>query len=161
MFKKVLIPLDGTAEAEGVYGAVQDDLDRDCEVVLLHVVRPEVVQTAEGAAFKGSTSHVEQERRRMNLHLRGAVLRMHGDPEKWRCVVSIAESIPGGIMEAARAEGADLIAMYAPARTGLGKLLGGNGTAREVQRNAPCEVRIIGAADLAAAAVSRRVHSTP
>ncbi len=40
MYEKVLIPLDGTKEAEQVYDKIEQDLSPDAEVVLLHVIQP-------------------------------------------------------------------------------------------------------------------------
>ena len=49
----MLIPLDGSKEAEGVFGLIQEELDENAQVVLLMVIPPGKTRVAKGELLLG------------------------------------------------------------------------------------------------------------
>ena len=109
MYRRVLVPLDGSRLAEGILPFVlQIAGPLDLEVVLVRVVEPIMTQTLEG------TGHAPVD----DADLRSRGVRVttdarHGEP--------LAE-----LLAAARDSRADLIAMTTHGRSGLGRLLFGS-----------------------------------
>lgn len=138
MYKRVVVPLDGSPLAEGVLPFIVDIAGPlDLEVHLVRVVQPQPPEVIEGSR------HVifEDVEARMNEaaeYLRGVVVELatkgvrashearRGDP--------ISE-----IVAAARETDADLIAMTTHGRSGLGRLLFGS-VAEAVLRQAEIPV---------------------
>ena len=108
MYRRVLVPLDGSRLAEGILPFVlQIAGPLDLEVALVQVVEPIMTQTLEG------TGHAPVD----DADLRSRGVRVttdarHGEP--------LAE-----LLAAARDSRADLIAMTTHGRSGLGRLLFG------------------------------------
>jgi nucleotide-binding universal stress UspA family protein len=109
MYRRVLVPLDGSRLAEGILPFVlQIAGPLDLEVVLVRVAEPIMTQTLEG------TGHAPVD----DADLRSRGVRVttdarHGEP--------LAE-----LLAAARDSRADLIAMTTHGRSGLGRLLFGS-----------------------------------
>jgi nucleotide-binding universal stress UspA family protein len=109
MYRRVLVPLDGSRLAEGILPFVlQIAGPLDLEVALVRVVEPIMTQTLEG------TGHAPVD----DADLRSRGVRVttdarHGEP--------LAE-----LLAAARDSRADLIAMTTHGRSGLGRLLFGS-----------------------------------
>ena len=51
MYRKLLIPLDGSMESEEVFATIKEDLAPDTEVVLLRVVPPGKICSIGGRFF--------------------------------------------------------------------------------------------------------------
>ena len=134
MYQSVLIPLDGSEEAEGVFGAIEAELAPDCAVILLQVVPPGV-----GKAMQDQMSY-----------LNGVIERAEGDRSRWRSEITMAETVSQGIADAAMRNNVDLIAMYTHDRKGLAKLIRGS-IAANVERKAQTEVRVLKPPELAGA----------
>ena len=132
MYQKVLIPLDGSRDAEDVIPRVQAEIAPDAEIILLHLM----------PLFAG-----KDERLKAETYLRELAERLEGDPERRRSVVLEALSIHLGIVNFAQRVGVDLIAMYTHDRTGLARIIKGS-IAAVVQRQAPMQVKVFKPADL-------------
>ena len=148
MFKKVLVPLDQTRKSEEVISLIEPELAPDGEVILLQVVPPRRTMLIGSHVLYGEQQE-ENERTEAIVFCRGVVGRLGGDREARRCEVTIAGSVAEGIVDFARREGADLIAMYTHDRKGLAWLIKGS-IANEVKQRAPIEVRIFKPSALAA-----------
>ena len=146
MYQKVIIPLDGSKEAEGVLPLVQREIGPDTQIVLLQVIQPvkdrSLMESALGSQLE------ETEKTRALVYLRDVLRRFEGDPLKWRCEAIVAESVADGIAEFARLEGADLIAMYSPERKGLAGLIK-KSVAKDVQKKASMEVKTYSSEEVA------------
>ncbi len=83
MYRKVLIPLDGSREAEMVIPKIQPELTEDAEVVLLKIVPPFKGETGSPITV---TSTQQEEAERVNAidYLREVIQRLGGSPGQWR-----------------------------------------------------------------------------
>jgi nucleotide-binding universal stress UspA family protein len=149
MYKKVLVPLDQSSESEEVIPLIEGELAPDGEVILLQVVPPRKTKVIGGHVMYADQQQ-EDDRTKAIGFCRGVVGRRGGDPEAWHCEVTIADSVADGIVDYARREGVDLIAMYTHDRKGLAKLIKGS-IAAKVKQSAPIEVRVFTPRELAAA----------
>lgn len=140
MYKKVLVPLDGTREAEEIYDRVQSDLAPDCEVLLLQVVTPKETVMVGDHVYLASQRE-DTERLRSEAYLRSVVQGQGRDPERWSTNVVLSGSVSQAIVEFAKENDVELIAMYTNDRKGLARIFRGN-KAREVQRLAAADVRV-------------------
>jgi len=125
MYKRVLIPLDGSRHAEGILPFVMQIAGPlGLEVVLVYVVRPIAPQAVEGtthftvydveaklAEAREYLAPIAADLRRQGVTVTPEV--RHGEP--------VAE-----IVAAAREREADLIAMTTHGRSGVGRLLFGS-----------------------------------
>jgi nucleotide-binding universal stress UspA family protein len=149
MFNKVLIPMDGTKTAEGVFPMVKGDLAPDAEVILLQIVMPARSRMIGGVLLEGRQIE-EDEKEKALVYLTGFA---HHMPEgvKVRCEVSVAESVARGIVNFASHEGADVIAMYTHDRSPVLKMVTGS-VADAVRKTAkPIEVKVYRPKELAKA----------
>src|SRR6185436_7606282 len=114
MFERILVPLDGSARAELILSQVARILQReDSEILLLRVVD---VPAAVGRVSLRQFRELEREEAQKYIHnlvrrFRDRGVKIHG---------KVVEGAPAeAILEAARTEGATLIAMSTHGRTGL------------------------------------------
>ena len=158
MYRKVLIPMDGSSEAEGVFDKVKEEIAPNCEVILLHVIPPgktyiagktyidsscrwpPVIVLIDGRLFPG-TQEEDIERSKAMSQLNDAANRLGGGSDRYRSVVAVAKSVPGGIADTADREEVDLIAMYTHDRKGITKLIQ-RSIAKDVQRRARMDVKV-------------------
>jgi nucleotide-binding universal stress UspA family protein len=140
MYQKVLIPLDGSREAEMVIPKIQPELAEDSEVILLKIIPPLKGETF-GQLTVTSAEREEAERVKAIDYLREVMQRFEGSPGQWRCEAIVRKSVPEGIASFADQEGVEVIAMYTHDRKGLAKLIKGS-IAEKVQRRAPIEVKV-------------------
>ncbi len=125
MYKRVLIPLDGSPLAEGILPFILEIAGPlDMEIVLLRVVTPippTVVESGRRVELEDVEGRLAEARAYLaplatelaTRGLRASVMVMHGEP--------VAE-----ILTAGRTVEADLIAMTTHGRSGLGRLLFGS-----------------------------------
>ena len=139
MYRKVLVPLDGSAESEAVLPMVRGLITGESEVILFQVISP-----GRSRAFGEYTV-----RREAIRYLRQVVSKLGDAPGKWRCESTISASVADGIADFARSEEADLIAMYTRDRNGLSKLFKGS-IAEKVRKRATTEVQVFKASELVA-----------
>ncbi len=147
MYSKVLVPLDGSRESEGVLALQEEALAPDGDVILLQVIHPIKTQVYGDYVMDGTEMEASL-RFKADVYLNGVVHRLGGDPGRWRCEVVIAKSVPRAIVDEAYREHADLILMYTHDRKGLARLIKGS-VASEVQRRAPINVKILSPRELA------------
>jgi nucleotide-binding universal stress UspA family protein len=138
MYKRVLVPLDGSRVAEGILPLVLLITGPlDLEVVLVRVVPPITPQALEGIGpFMVDVVATRLEEAREYLAGVAANLRKHG-------VRAMTEARTGEpvteLVAAAREPGADLIAMTTHGRSGFGRMLFGS-VAEAVLRQAKVPV---------------------
>ena len=147
MPQKIMIPLDGSAEAEEVIPLVRGDLSAEDEVLLVQVVPPGRTQTIGSHVILGSQVE-EGSRAEAQRYLQGVLRREAGEAGSWNSDVIVSGSVPEGIALAASQSQADVIAMYTHDRNLLGRMMKGS-IAREVQRVASTEVRVFGPQQIA------------
>jgi nucleotide-binding universal stress UspA family protein len=138
--------LDGSKESEGVFSAVRDELAPDAEVVLVQVIPPGKTHVV-GNQLLLSSQWEDAERSKAEAYLKGVIRQLSGDSDRWRYHVAIAESVSDGIVDTARQNDVDLIAMYTHDRKGLAALVK-KSIARDVQKKAPIEVKVFKPAQL-------------
>ena len=125
------------------------ELAPDGEVVLLQVIPPAKTQVVGGQVLLG-TQREEVERSKAETYLRGVLSEAdsNGDPTRRRREVVVAESVSEGIVDFAREEEVDLIAMYTHDRKGIARLIQGS-TASDVSKRTPIEVKVFKPRELA------------
>ena len=142
MARKVLIPLDGSVESEKVIPLVKDELADDDELLLIQVIPLGRTQTIGDHVILGSQVE-EGDLAQARRYLQDVLKRESDGSGIWKSEVVVSNSVAEGITLAANQQNADLIAMYTHDRNLLGRMIKGS-VAREVQRTASTEVRILG-----------------
>jgi CRP-like cAMP-binding protein/nucleotide-binding universal stress UspA family protein len=140
MYRKILVPLDGSGEAEKVVPLVEKILTPNGEAILFRVFPPLATVTVGGATVYASQRE-EEERVKMTAYLQGIVQRIGQPSLRHRCEVVGSKSVAEAITDFATKEDVDLIAMYTHDRKGLVRLIRGS-IAEKVQRRAPIEVQV-------------------
>ena len=146
MYQKVLIPLDGSKEAEEVFPLVKDELNDDGEVILVQVIAPARTQKI-GDHIILASQQEEGDRAEAMGYLRSLARQQERGADNWRLEVEVADSVADGIVRLATRESVDLIAMYTHDRKLLARHVK-RSIAREVQRRASTEVRVFGTREL-------------
>ncbi len=146
MYRKVLIPLDGSKEAEEVFPLVQNELTEDGEVILVQVVPPARTQKI-GEHIILASQQEEADRSEAMAYLRSLARQQDASADNWRLEVEVANSVADGIVRLADREAVDLIAMYTHDRKLLARHVK-RSIAREVQRRASTEVRVFGTREI-------------
>ncbi len=148
MHERVVLPLDGTIEAEEVFDLVRSELTPMPMVFPLIVVNPAVVAAGGFALWNEGW---ERDRRQVGMaYLKDAVSRRGWEGMRYQCVVKGHFSAARGIVEFAVDWRADLIAMTPGSRAGLSRLMPGS-VAEEVARISPVEVMLLTGRELALA----------
>lgn len=142
MYKRVLVPLDGSELAETIIPfLVEIAGPLDMSVVILRVVEPRPI-----AAVEGSTQvvleDVEARRRDAEEYLAPLAAGLRARGVKVTCGVRRGRPVSDEIVAAAREADADLIAMTTHGRSGLGRLLFGS-VAEAVLRQANIPVFLL------------------
>lgn len=142
MYKKILVPLDGSELAEQVLPQVIEIASRTgAEIVLLRVPdapRYEYLMTAPGLAAGVREQAGNEEREylaAMSLELRGLGLKV-------RTQMGFDDSVSSMILSTAKELGVDLIAMSTHGRSGLARLVMGS-VADDVLRQAELPVLLV------------------
>ncbi len=146
MYQKVLIPLDGSKEAEEVFPLVQNELSEDGEVILVQVIPPARTQKI-GEHIILASQQEETDRSEAMAYLRSLVRQQDWSADNWRLEVEVANTVADGIVRLADRESVDLIAMYTHDRKLLARHVK-RSIAREVQRRASSEVRVFGTREI-------------
>lgn len=146
MYQKVLIPLDGSKEAEEVFPLVQNELNEGGAVILVQVIPPARTQKI-GEHIIMASQQEEADRSEAMAYLRSLVRQHDWSGDNWRLQVEVATSVADGIVRLADRESVDLIAMYTHDRKLLARHVK-RSIAREVQRRAATEVRIFGTREI-------------
>ena len=141
MYKRVLVPLDGSPLGEGVLPfLLQIPGPLDMAVVLLRVLEPVMPIVVEGVRdVPVPDPGVRRRDAEQYLAPIVASLRARGVDASWEIRAGRPDE---EIVEAATAAGADLIAMSTHGRSGLGRLLFGS-VAEQVLRHADVPVFLL------------------
>jgi nucleotide-binding universal stress UspA family protein len=141
MYKRVLVPLDGSELGESIMPFIlQIAGPLDMAVVLVRVLDPRPPMAVEGTRHFAAADLGELQRDAEDyLAPIAAGLRARGVDVRWEVRVGRPET---EILAAARAAGADLIAMSTHGRSGIGRLLFGS-VAEQVLRRAEVPVFLI------------------
>lgn len=141
MYKRVLLPLDGSEDSEKVIEPVRGELGSGTQVLILKVVPP----GGSPELADSPMSPVEREEKATcdtRAYLIKLIERLGEDPERWHAEAIVADSVADGIVGFAESHDVDLIAMCAEERKGIGKFFKGNTVAQDVQAKAPIEVKV-------------------
>jgi nucleotide-binding universal stress UspA family protein len=137
MYKRVLVPLDGSPLAEGILPFLMEiAAPLDMAVVLLRVLEPVAPVAVEGTQHFMDDLAVRREDAQRYLARIAAGLRARGVNAQCEVREGRPEEV---ILAAAQKIGADLIAMSTHGRSGLGRLLFGS-VAEQVLRHAAVPV---------------------
>lgn len=149
MFDKILVPLDGSKESEGILPRIKDELSPEGQMILLRVIPPSKSKTIAGQVIPASQLE-ETDRDNAIGYLRRTARDHDLDEGRFQCEAAINSSVGQGIVDFAQYNQVDLIAMYTHDRKGLGGFLK-KSVSKEVQKRSPVQVRVIKPADLVAA----------
>ena len=111
MFQKIMLPLDGSVEAEEVFSHIQDQVSEDGEIILMQVIPPAKTQRVGSHIILGSQQE-EVSRQEAIGYLKALTRKKKSDSRTWRCDVAVSDSVSDGIVNLAGREKVDLIAMY-------------------------------------------------
>lgn len=140
MYKRVLVPLDGSPVAEAVLPFVIEIAGPlDLEVVLLRVVPPMSAEVVEGAW--AATQDLETRRIDAEEYLAPLAVELRARGLRVQARVQPGHPVEE-IIAAARQTGADLVAMSTHGRSGLGRLVFGS-VAEAVVRHAELPVLLM------------------
>jgi nucleotide-binding universal stress UspA family protein len=151
MYRRILVALDGSAEAERVLPHVEALAGKfECDVLLLRAVTPpeRILATAMDPSASGGfvdpeplLEAEEAEQEDAEAYLKSMASRLGGQGLKVSVEAPEADAADV-IVARARDQGVDLIAMTTHGRTGLRHLLFGS-VAEAVLRHAPCPVLLV------------------
>jgi nucleotide-binding universal stress UspA family protein len=145
MYKRAVIPLDGSVLAETVIPLILEIAGPlDMEVLLVRVVRPELPTTIEGTTYM-KVEDAEARRADAEEYLAPVAVELRNRGVRVRAQVRRGEPADE-IVSAASEAGADLIAMSTHGRSGLGRLLFGS-VAAAVLRQADIPVFLLRATE--------------
>ena len=145
MFKRILVPLDGSKLAEKALPYAEALAQKfEAELVLVRVLQllPEVIPALPYASvtFHEQTAQVRQE---ATTYLNGVATQVRkAGVLPLRRVVLDAHAIANAITELAGKESVDLIVMSTHGRSGLSRLVFGS-VAGQVLHDAPCPVFLV------------------
>jgi nucleotide-binding universal stress UspA family protein len=129
MYKVILVPLDGSRRAEAILPHVEHlARSSDASVVLLRVVEPfyDTVSPDGTSPLLDAASVVDEEISSAKAYLADLQIKLHEQGIVATQEVVFSASIVGTIIDVARREGADLIAMASHGRTGLARVFYGS-----------------------------------
>jgi nucleotide-binding universal stress UspA family protein len=126
MFKRVVIPLDGSKVAEGILPFIMEIAGPlDFEVVLLRILEPIPPTVIEGS-HRVEVEDVEARMAEAHAYLRAIASGLTERGVRVRTAVRRGVPIVNEILEEAKEAGADLVAMTTHGRSGLSRLLFGS-----------------------------------
>jgi len=127
-FRRLLVPLDGSPLAEAIldHAIGIARLDPEAEIVLLEVVQPVLSSTLVPQSLLAPASAKDEIKRAQEAaareYLEGVAGRVKSAHVRVRVRVDFSGNVAAAILEAARAEGADLVALCTHGRSGLRRL---------------------------------------
>ena len=147
MFRKVLVPLDGSIkEVEGVLDIASDLIDEEGEGVLLRVIPPGETRMT-GLFITTAAQEERDQRARARSYLKYFTDGLNRSSARWRGEVLVSKSVAEAVLDFARREEVDVIAMYTHDRKGLAKMFKASVT-EQVTKKGDIEVRVVRPSDL-------------
>lgn len=128
MYKRILVPLDGSERAEAIMPHVIELAQcGNGAVILLHVVEPEplLVSPYDPLTYRESNEAIAQQMQEAQTYLEAKCDHLHQFGLEATCQVEHGPVIES-ILKTAKAEAVDLIAMASHGRTGLARVLFGS-----------------------------------
>lgn len=142
MYKRVIVPLDGSALAETIIPfLVEIAGPLDMSIVLLRVVEP-IPPSVVGGPAHGMFQNIEVRLRDASEYLAPLAVGLRARGIEVECLVRHGQRVSDRILAVALETGADLIAMTTHGRSGLGRLLFGS-VAESVLREAQIPVFLL------------------
>ena len=137
MYKKILVPLDGSKRAETILAHVEELTQRfESEVILLEIVKPEVVYTSinNGVLDIGLQQKIMDEKTKgAKSYLSSLEAELREKGISVRSLVEIG-TVVKTIIKIAEKESTDLIALASHGRTGLSHVFYGSVAAGVLHR---------------------------
>ena len=127
MYKKILVPLDGSKRAEAILPHVQALLEQNnqAKVILLKVVEPESINPEQSAVYAEDFPDYDRATEEAETYLQTVKERFKG--KGFEVEVYIAHGSPvKGIINSAEHRDVDLIAMASHGRTSLPRVFYGS-----------------------------------
>ena len=146
MYQNVLVPLDRSAESEGVLDVVPKLVNEGGTATLLTVIPPGRTRSMGELVILGSQQE-EEDRSRALAYLNRISGRLKESSVQATTAVVVNDSVPAAIVSYANRNSVDLISMFTHDRRGLARLVKGS-VAREVERRAVMPVRVFRPEDL-------------
>ena len=146
MYQNVLVPLDRSAESEGVLDVVPKLVNDGGSATLLTVIPPGRTRSMGELVILGSQQE-EEDRSRALAYLNRIANRLNESSVQATTAVVVNDSVPAAIVSYANRNSVDLISMFTHDRRGLARLVKGS-VAREVERRAVMPVRVFRPEDL-------------
>lgn len=140
MYPKILVPLDGSVEAETTVSRIQEELSSDGTIILLQVIPP-AKGLRVGEHTIQTTQQEEANRATSLAYLRSVAEKQSIQPKKWHFEVAVSDSVAEEIANVALRERADLVAMFARDRRGIITRLLPGSLSEKVKDKVPIEVR--------------------
>ncbi len=146
MYQNVLVPLDRSAESEGILDVVPKLVNDDGTATLLTVIPPGRTRSIGELVILGSQQE-EEDRARALAYLNRVANRLKESSVLATTAVVVNDSVPAAIVSYANRNAVDLISMFTHDRRGLARLVKGS-VAREVERRSVMPVRVFRPEDL-------------
>ena len=147
MYQNVLVPLDRSAESEGILDVIPNLVNADGKATLLTVIPPGRTKSMGELVILGSQQE-EEDRSRALAYLNRIASRLKESSVDAASAVVVNDSVPAAIVAYANRNAVDLISMFTHDRRGLARLVKGS-VAREVERRSVMPVRVFRPEDLA------------
>jgi len=127
MYKKILVPLDGSQRAEAILPHVEDLASRyQSTILLLQVVEPTIAYTSPYDVYPElSLEDAERRAEDVSVYLSNLASRFQGEGLHAQCHIEHGPVVTA-IMDLANSEDVDLIAMASHGRTGLARVFYGS-----------------------------------
>jgi nucleotide-binding universal stress UspA family protein len=131
MFRRVLVPLDGSALAETIleHAMRLGRLEAGAELILLDVVQPittDIWLSYASLAPSATRSVTERQEQHAREYLNGIVRRLTTEGLRARVRVVAAANVATAVLDVARGEEVDLVALATHGRSGLARLVLGS-----------------------------------
>jgi nucleotide-binding universal stress UspA family protein len=142
-FRRILVPLDGSPAAEAilVHAIELARLEADSELILLNVVQPIWVPDGAFAPTASGREVTRRQEERARKYLHRLARRLEASGLRVRTRVQTATTVALAILDAARGEQADIVALAAHGRSGIRRLTLGS-VADKVVRGSPVPVLV-------------------
>jgi nucleotide-binding universal stress UspA family protein len=134
MYKTILVPLDGSKRAEAILGHVEE-LARhyNAKVIFLHVIEPTFMMGPEGTEMELYQQEIKQQTEQAESYLAAVQGEFREKNIKARMRMAYGPAV-GAIIETAKNENADIIAIASHGRSGLSQVFYGSVAAGVLHR---------------------------